>query len=390
MPVDLLTRYQTLIADGRIEADPAQRSVVLRLHALSERLATHRLARKGSQLGWIFGRRHQDEALKGIYIHGGVGRGKSMLMDMFFRCVTVEKKRRTHFHSFMLDVHERIHIIRNAPPDGGGPADPIETVADDLFDEAWLLCFDEFSVTDIADAMILGRLFAALWKKGAVVVATSNVEPVNLYKDGLNRALFLPFIDLLEARMDVVRLDARTDYRLEKLGGNDLYFTPNDARAREALDAIWNRMTGGAPPMQRELQVHSRKLAVPISGWGVARYTFEQLCGQPYSASEYLAIARGFHTIIIDDVPVLDFARRNEAKRFIIAIDIFYEAHVKLAISAAAEADLLYGASEGAEAFEFQRCASRLIEMRSTEYLAKPHGSPDSMASGLVTGIVET
>ncbi len=311
---------------GRIEADPAQRQIAFALNALAERLQTHRLSRKSSHLGWFFAKKTTpEEPLKGIYIHGSVGRGKTMLMDMFFRCVSVERKRRAHFHSFMQDVHARIHAVRSAPANGKG-RDPIEIVAEQLFDEAWLLCFDEFSVTDIADAMILGRLFSALWKKGAVVVATSNVEPVNLYKDGLNRALFLPFIDQLLSQMDVLRLDARTDYRLEKLGDEQLYFTPNDEAARAALDRLWDRMANGAPPLPRDLAVLSRTLTIPIAGWGVARFTFEQLCGAPLAANDYLAIARAFHTVIIDDVPVMDEANRNEAKRFITAIDIFYEA----------------------------------------------------------------
>jgi cell division protein ZapE len=390
LPIDVITRYQTLIADGRIEADPAQRAVALKLHQLSERLSTHRLARKTSQLGWLFGKKHQDQPLKGLYIHGGVGRGKTMLMDLFFRCVPVQRKRRAHFHSFMLDVHERIHAIRNAPAGTYKDHDPIEIAAEALFDEAWLLCFDEFSVTDIADAMILGRLFAALWKKGAVIVATSNVEPVHLYKDGLNHALFLPFIALLQQQMDIMRLDARTDYRLEKLSGGDLYFTPNNASARAGLDAIWNRLTGGAPPLQRDLAVLSRQIVIPIAGWGVARFSFEQLCAQPFSAADYLAIARAYHTVLLDDLPVMTESKRNEAKRFITAVDIFYEAHVKFAISAEAPIDQIYSAASGTEAFEFQRTISRLIEMRSTEYLAKPHGSPDSKASGKTSGLVET
>jgi cell division protein ZapE len=389
LPVDLITRYQTLIADGRIEADPAQRQAALALHRLAQALETHRLARKSSHLGWFFGRKSAGEPVRGLYIHGDVGRGKTMLMDMFFRNVAIVRKRRAHFHSFMLDVHERIHAIRSAPA-RGRERDPIEIVADALVEEAWLLCFDEFSVTDIADAMILGRLFAALWSRGAVVVATSNVEPANLYKDGLNRALFLPFIERLKEQMGVLRLEARTDYRLEKLAGNPLYFTPDDAAAKAALDGIWNSLTGGAPPMQREVQVHSRVIPIPVAGWGVARMSFDYLCREPRGASDYLAIARGFHTILVEHVPVLREADRNEAKRFITMIDIFYETHVKLAISAAAPAEKLYEAATGTEAFEFRRTVSRLIEMRSTEYLSKPHGSPDSKGSGSSAGIVET
>jgi cell division protein ZapE len=244
-------RYEALAASGAIERDPAQLSLVQRLDALAAALGEHGLARKSSSLGWLFGRRTAPTAPKGLYIWGAVGRGKTMLMDLFFEALPVRRKRRVHFHAFMADVHDRIHLWRQALKAGEVSGDdPIRPVAAALAEEAWVLCFDEFSVTDIADAMILGRLFAALFDQGVVVVATSNVEPQRLYEGGLNRTLFLPFIRLVEERMDVVRLEARTDFRLEKLAGSPVYHTPADAAAREALDRAFRNLTGqarGAP-----------------------------------------------------------------------------------------------------------------------------------------------
>ncbi|MBY0613326.1 MAG: AFG1 family ATPase [Beijerinckiaceae bacterium] len=384
----LKTRYQALVSDGHLDRDPAQAAVVNSLDRLAEDLAHHRLARKSSALGWLFGQKPRPP-LKGLYIWGSVGRGKTMLMDMFFEQIPVTRKRRAHFHSFMADVHERIHQWRQADHGTKAP-DPIEPVAEALAGEAWVLCFDEFTVTDITDAMILGRLFKALWAKGVVIVATSNVEPSQLYKNGLNRALFTPFIDLLLANVAVVELDARTDYRLEKLGGGTLFYAPNDERARLEMDAWWKKLTGSDRRKPTRIVVKSREVEIPAAASGVARFGFEDLCAKPLGASDYLAIARAYHTILIEDVPRMDLARRNEAKRFITLIDVLYENHVKLIMSAEAEVDALYGADSGFEAFEFDRTVSRLIEMRSDEYLGHPHGSRDSLASGHTTGLVET
>jgi cell division protein ZapE len=285
-------------------------------------------------------------------------------------------------------VHARVHAFRQTTKDRKGKsADPIPPVADQLAEEAWVLCFDEFTVTDIADAMILGRLFAALWERGVVVVATSNVDPADLYKDGLNRALFLPFIAELRARMDVLKLEARTDYRLEKLSGAPVYHVPADAKAGAALDEAWKRLTGGAKPTPVALAVRTRKVQVPAAAQGVARFAFPELCDRPLGAMDYLIIAREFHTVMLDGVPVMSFARRNEAKRFIILIDVFYENNVKMVISAEAPPTGLYIAEGGREAFEFDRTASRLIEMQSESYLAAPHGRA---AGRDATGIVET
>jgi cell division protein ZapE len=389
---NLFTRYQSMVAAGQIEADGAQASAVQRLHDLVGRLAATRLARKSSALGWLFSARaEQPQALKGLYIWGAVGRGKTMLMDLFYGYVPAQRKRRVHFHDFMADVHARIHDWRQLARDGKVKGnDPIAPVAEALAEEAWVLCFDEFAVNDIADAMILGRLFSALWEKGVVVVATSNVDPKDLYRDGLNRALFLPFIAELQNRMEVLKLEARTDYRLEKLSGAPVYHTPADPAAKAALDAAWDLLTGGAQALPQVITVRTRKVEVPAAAGGVARFSFADLCDRPLGASDYLMIAREFHTVIIDRIPVMDLARRNEAKRFIILIDVFYEHHVKVVASAESMPQKLYIATEGRELFEFERTVSRLIEMRSEAYLAAPHGRVGSGTGGDTAGIVET
>jgi cell division protein ZapE len=391
MPVAITAQYAALVAAGEIERDGAQEDAVARLGRLNERLAMHRLARKSSSLGWLFGQRVEPgEELKGLYIWGEVGRGKTMLMDMFFAACPVQRKRRAHFHQFMLDVHERLNAYRHKVKYGETIADdPVHLTADDLAEQAWVLCFDEFHVTDIADAMILGRLFTRMFERGVVVVATSNVEPDELYQDGLNRALFLPFIRLLTQRLEVLRLDARTDFRMEKLIGVKVWHVPADAAADRAIDAAWRRLTGGRDGQALDLVVKGHHLHVPRAAMGVARFGFHDLCGQPYGAIDYLRIAHEFHTVVIDHVPVMTFADRNEAKRFIALIDTFYDAGVKLIASAAAKPGALYQASEGYEVNEFKRTASRLIEMGSTEYLALPHGRRPA-TTGSAEGIVET
>src|SRR5579864_2781455 len=276
-------RYVALIAAGDIERDAAQETIVERLARLNERLALHRLARKSSSLGWLFGKREATApALKGLYLWGEVGRGKTMLMDLFFAACPVRRKRRVHFHQFMIEVHERLKEYRGKLKSGAiPPGDPIDHVADDLAENAWVLCFDEFHVTDIADAMILGRLFAHLFERGVLVVATSNVEPTELYRGGLNRALFLPFIELLRAHMDIVRLEARADFRLEKLIDVKTWHVPADETAKRALDAAWRRLTGREDADSIELNVQGLRLKVPRAAMGVARFGFYELCGQP-------------------------------------------------------------------------------------------------------------
>ena len=380
-------RYAALVDAGKIEPDPAQSELVRRLTALEQRLEEHRLASKSSSLGWLFGKREKaGPPIKGLYVYGEVGRGKTFLMDLFFESSGVRRKRRAHFHEFMADVHERVHVYRQESKNGEGP-DPIQRAAAAIAEESWLLCFDEFHVTDIADAMILGRLFTRLFELGVVVVATSNVAPNELYKDGLNRSLFLPFIALLQRQCEVVRLDARTDFRLEKLTGVPSWYVPPDAKADAKLDEAWRRLVGDDPGHSLELVVKGHKVDVPKAAMGVARFGFADLCAKPLAASDYLRIAHEFHTLIIDHIPVLNYDRRNEAKRFIILIDNLYDNSVKLLASAEAEPDQLYLADEGYEAKEFKRTASRLIEMRSQSYLGLPHGprqGPDIDSGSIV------
>jgi cell division protein ZapE len=301
----------------------------------------------------------------------------------------VRRKRRAHFHEFMADVHERLNMVRYEMKAGRiADADPVGHVADALAEEAWLLCFDEFHVTDIADAMILGRLFTRLFEDGVVVVATSNVVPDELYKDGLNRALFIPFIALLNQNMDVVKLEAPKDFRLEKLNAQPVWYVPADEDAEVALDISWQRLTGTLSGEPHDIAAKGRIIRVPEAARGVARFSFSQLCEQPLAASDYLRIAHEFHTIILDGIPVMDYPQRNEAKRFIALIDTLYDNGIKLVASAAAEPQSLYLATDGYEASEFKRTASRLIEMRSESYLSMPHGHRG--LSGSTEGIVET
>ncbi len=387
----LARHYDLLVSSGRIDRDPAQEQVVALLDGLAQRLKAGRAKSRPKPFGWVFGRREPEPVVKGLYLWGAVGRGKTMLMDMFFADLPVTAKRRAHFHAFMGDVHERIHAWRQQAKAGTAKGeDPIAVVAEALAREARVLCFDEFSVNDIADAMILGRLFQALFAQGVVVVATSNVEPKDLYRDGLNRALFLPFIAMLEERMAIVRLDARADFRLEKLAGSPVYYTPADGQARAALDALFARLTGNMPAGPVTLAVHGREIVVPLAAAGVARFSFADLCEAPLAAADYIAVARHFHTLVIDDVPVMDEGQRNPAKRFIILIDVLYEQHVKLLLSAAAGPTALYRGTIGREAFEFERTGSRLIEMQSDEYLAAAHGASGPRDAGDTADLVET
>lgn len=353
----LVESYGALVADGVIEADPAQAAIVAKLDELAGALRRWRRRRNG--LAALLSR--ADPAPKGLYIFGAVGRGKTMLMDLFFETTTFRYKRRAHFHEFMAEVHDRIAEARHTHP-----GDPIPQVAAAIADTTAVLCFDEMHVTDIADAMIVGRLFKALFESQVVVVTTSNVHPRDLYKNGLNRPLFLPFIELIQTHMDVEELAAAKDFRLEKLAGKPLYFTPADAKAKAEMDRIWSELTGGQAGAPLTLTVKGRKLVVPQAAMGVARFSFDGLCGQPLGTIDYLALAHKFHTLMIDGIPVL--TRRDVARRFINLIDTLYDSRTGLVVSAEAEPDGLYPV--GDVRYLFERTVSRLIEMRSETYLA--------------------
>ena len=376
MPQSMQTRYQRLVDGGTIERDPAQIALIEKFSDLTEALKQYELASKKSSLGWLFAKSAPKTAPKGIYIWGGVGRGKTMLMDLFFEESPIRQKKRFHFHAFMADVHERIHaqraLIKQSKTKNG---DPIVPVADALSQDMKLLCFDEFYVVDIADAMILGRLFERFFENGVTLVATSNVNPDELYPDGLNRQLFLPFISLLKSKVDVVELVARTDFRLEKLSQATTYFAPLDKAARAGLDQAWLDLTGSeAPGAPAEINMKGRKIIIPSTAQGVARASFADLCNKPLGASDYLAMAQLYHSFIVEEIPLMTQGSANAARRFINFIDALYMYRVKLIASATDTPDRLYSAKSGNELFAFDRTASRLIEMQSAEYLAQPHG----------------
>ncbi|WP_380876517.1 cell division protein ZapE [Sphingomonas sp. DBB INV C78] len=363
-------RYADLLATGQLRPDPDQARTVERLHTLAEELSVQ--PEKGSVLWRML--RKAPPPPRGLYMWGGVGRGKSMLMDLFFDCVAVSHKRRVHFHEFMIEVHDRLRVER-AKEKG----DPIAPVVAALAEEAKLLAFDEMVINNTADAMIMSRLFTGLIDVGVVVVTTSNRPPKDLYKDGLNREHFLPFIALIEARLDVITLDGPVDYRLERLGGAPTWYVPNGPAATEAVRAAFFRMTDFPPEdsihvPSAELAIHGgRSMHVPKSLKGVGVFSFKRLCSEARGAPDYLAIARNYHTVIIVGIPVLGPEKRNEAARFKTLIDALYEHKVKLIATADAEPANLYPAGDGA--FEFERTVSRLMEMQSRDYLAMGHGA---------------
>lgn len=334
----------------------------------------------------LFGR---DRTPKGLYLWGGVGRGKSMLMDVFFRFAPVEAKRRVHFHAFMIDVHARIRDWRRLDKAGrrasphhkrGDGDDPIPPVARSIAAEATLLCFDEFQVTDITNASILARLFEALWAEGVVIVATSNRPPRDLYKNGLNRSLFLPFIEMMPDHLVIFDFDGETDHRLRQLTAAPVYYTPLNDETRAAMDAIWVRLTGDAKLRPMTLSVQGRDVVMNRTGSGAVRTTFDRLCNRALGAADYLVVAETFHTVMLEDVPKMSRDMRNEAKRFVALVDALYETRTKLIISAEVEPQDLYPAGDGA--FEFERTVSRLIEMRSEDYLAEARLVPEGKSAG--------
>ena len=359
--------YAHLVSAGELKRDPAQERAVAALDRLAEALKEGR----GGILSLF---RKRSSGPSGVYLWGGVGRGKSMLMDLAYTSITAEPKRRVHFHAFMLETHKRLKAARK---DEEG--DPVEDVAETIAEEARLLAFDEMQVTNPADAMILSRLFEKLLVRGVRVIATSNRPPTDLYNDGLNRELFLPFIAMIETRFEVVEVNGPTDYRLDRLAGVEVWHVPNGPEATKALSSAFFKLTdypvGDRKKVpSEELDVGGgRTLHVPISLKGVAVFSFKRLCGSPRGAADYLAIAQRYHTVILVGIPVMGPEMRNEAARFVTLIDALYEHRVKLLASADAEPAGLYPAGDGN--FEFQRTVSRLEEMRSAEYLAEGHGT---------------
>ncbi|MGO7907321.1 cell division protein ZapE [Rhizobium leguminosarum] len=368
-------QLKALTASGALQVDSAQMDVAKSLDRVLAGLKQRRPAAKSSALGWLFAAKKKSaDGIKGLYIHGSVGRGKTMLMDMFFAMAPCRKKRRAHFHEFMADVHNRIAAHRLKLKNGETTqADPMPPVAAALYDEAELLCFDEFTVTDIADAMILSRLFSELFARGCVLVATSNVEPDNLYMDGLNRGLFLPFVALLKQHVDVVTLGSPTDYRMEKLSSQPVYLVPINEHNDMAMDASWTQALHGRKAQPLDIPMKGRHIHVPLAVDRMARFSFTDLCDKPLGAVDFLAIAERYDTVFVDHVPLLGPEKRNQIKRFIIMVDTFYDHAVRLYISAAAMPEELLLHRRGTEGFEFDRTASRLFEMRSAEYLALHH-----------------
>jgi cell division protein ZapE len=356
--------YRRLLTEGRIEADPQQAAAVERLQSLHDALKT-RGPRRGF-LGRLLGNGGANAASHGLYLVGAVGRGKSMLMDLFFAGAPVARKRRVHFNEFMVEVHDRLHRWRR---DHSG--DPIPAAAAAITEDAELLCFDEFQVTNIADAMLLGRLVEALMDRGVTIVATSNWAPKRLYEGGLQRDRFLPCIALLEQRLDVIDLGDGTDWRRIRVQGQPVYFVPHDARAEAGLAEIFRLLTGGGAPQPDAIENKGRTIAMARAAEGVAWSDFDALCRQPLGASDYLAIAGRYHALLLENVPVMTGDDRNEALRFVALIDALYEHRTLLAMSAAAEPDALCEARD--VAFSFRRTASRLVEMRSAAYLAGQH-----------------
>ena len=357
--------YGALVAGGELKPDPDQANAVAALDRFAARLGPKR-----GMLSRLFAKA---EAPCGVYLWGGVGRGKSMLMDLAYESIATEPKRRTHFAPFMLDVHQRLRAAR-ATEEG----DPVIAVAKQLADEVKFLAFDEMMVTNSADAMIMSRLFTALIGEGVAIVTTSNRPPTDLYKDGLNRDLFMPFIALIEARMEVVSLNGPTDYRLDRLQGLDTWLVPNGPEATAKLSEAFFRLTDY--PVEDRAHVPTealdvgggRSLHVPKSLKGVAVFSFKRLCGEARGAADYLAIAQRFHTVILVGIPVLTRENRNEAARFVTLVDALYEHRVKLLAAADAEPAALYPAGDGR--FEFDRTVSRLEEMQSADYLGEGHG----------------
>ncbi|MCB1682761.1 MAG: AFG1 family ATPase [Alphaproteobacteria bacterium] len=361
-----LSLYSEKLVRGELHLDPAQGAAVKSLQRLYEEFLEGEKAPKTSFFQKFSSKGKTESVPRGIYLYGGVGRGKSMLMDLFYSCLPEEtSKRRVHFHEFMIEVHDYINTRRSEDTINGAVDQALPSLGEILFRKSKVLCFDEFHVTDVADAMILGRLFRLLFEKGLVVVATSNWPPDRLYEGGLQRERFLPFIALMKEKMEVVYLDSPHDYRAQTLAEEGTYFTPLGRVTERKMDEVFGLLTDQASTHEEKLFVKGRRVPVRTAK-GVARFTFAQLCEQPLGAEDYLTIARTFHTVFLENVPVLRYDRRNEAKRLMNLIDALYDKRVRVVISAAAEPEKLYSGSD--HGFEFQRTVSRLQEMQGEGY----------------------
>ena len=365
-----LPAYRAMVAAGELASDDSQAAAATRLHQLWTELKGYdpKPPTAPSRFARLLGRKPPPAPPRGLYMVGEVGRGKSMLMDLFFATAQVARKQRIHFHRFMQDSHARVHAWRRANADA---SDPIPPLADTIAAEASLLCFDEFQVNDIADALILGRLFQALFARGVVVVATSNVAPDNLFKGQPGRDAFLPFIALIKERLEVFVMDSGRDFRRERIRAMRTWHVPADRFADRALDEAFDDLTHGFPPGPETLTVMGRKVVVPLAANGVARFDFNTLCNTALGAGDYLAIARAFHTLVLDGIPRLSPENFDQARRFIVLVDNLYEQRVKLVASADAPPDQLYQRGENAKMFE--RTASRLDEMQSADWLEQVH-----------------
>ncbi|MGB1875500.1 MAG: cell division protein ZapE [Rhodospirillaceae bacterium] len=366
-----LIRYRALVDDGTLKPDPAQELAAEKLNSLFHALQSYKLKIGGK--GWmdrfgLTGVYGAEPPPFGLYMYGGVGVGKSMLMDLLVDSMPA-RATRVHFHEFMRDIHNEVHRLRQLP--GSDDGDPIPGIADGIADASTLLCFDEMEVRDIADAMIVARVFARLFERGVVVVTTSNRHPNDLYKDGLQRDKFLPFIELLKDRLDILQLEARQDYRLGRILGEAVYHTPSGDDATAALDAAWNRLTDNSDPQPDSLTVKGRKIVVPAAAHQVARFSFSDLCEQPMGASDYLEIGAQFCTVIVDRIPALGPEKRDVARRFVTLIDALYEHRSVLICSAATPPDTIYDGDDWK--FEFQRTVSRLVEMQAEDYIRQRH-----------------